>query len=221
MIHDDSPFSVEATQAFVRDFLAKDPLNEVVGQGDCVVDVSMTPAPSPMRTNVTCRTGSTVVDRNGRPVGVRFPRNGLTETSAAKILRVTDQSGATITYLGTYQDTQRLIFGAVAREDILFGEGFGWLNNLPDPSAIMSETEGSVDINAARGLEGALGFIEFTPDYSDGGLVQLYLNNYWRPVDPSPTGCIFPATARPVPKSSFDPSMDFIFYFLTVAFSKL
>ena len=87
-------------------------------------------------------------------LGNRTVRDSL----AGDLLRRLNDTDTRITYVITQSEIQRDLYAAIYRTKMMYGKGFAWFSGWM-PEAIVLR-DGEVDLEAARGAEGVLGWID-------------------------------------------------------------
>ena len=130
-------------------------------------------------------------------VGVSFSLDAFDagELSASAILDSLTGLEARIIYVSTYPRVQRSIFAESMNSNRFHGTGYAWVTNLPSVDSLYFD-DGTVDVDAAYGAEGSLGFIEHRPEYDDYETTSRYLD-LWAP---------YASTDACVNRSSFVPA---------------
>ncbi|KAJ8609833.1 hypothetical protein CTAYLR_008111 [Chrysophaeum taylorii] len=161
VIHDDTQWGQEGAQAFVDNFHSDEHL--ILGGGICVSGA-----------NYTCG-ATTKID--GVNVGVAFSLEAFDagDITGTDILESVASLDTNIILIATYPRVQEKIFAASYNTGLFLGAGYGWLTFFPSEDTFL-DSDGNVDFDAIFGHEGAVGFIEHSPVYSDGGQASFYMD---------------------------------------------
>ncbi|KAJ8602237.1 hypothetical protein CTAYLR_003606 [Chrysophaeum taylorii] len=154
VVHDDSLWARSSAQSFIDAISSRVDFVTFLGSGICL--------------GGNCNGA-------GETLGITVSRSGFNVTEILDVLEALD---ARIIYLATY--VQQEIFAEMYRQRRIWGSDYALITNLPQTASLVDDYH-NVDIDAVKGQEGSLGFIQYAPSYGEETVVSDYLDS-WRQV---------------------------------------